>query len=348
MRVARDHLPRAILACAGVALFVLALEALKSGARGLAPLLARLEVESLRQAVGFGWIGAYLVLSGSPVAAIALSLFSSGVIGDILALGIMTGSRLGASFVVLFVGFLYHLRGHRRVASIAVGVLAFLVTTSIYVPALILGYVILTNGWFDGVRFGTPAALESLIDLASGPVIALLESWLPYWGVFLVGVGILLGAFRLFDMVLPQIDAEGSAFGNLANAIYRPWVMFAVGALFTSVTLSVSVSLTLLVPLATRGYIRRENILPYIMGANITTFVDTLFASLLLSSPRAFTIVLVEVTAVSFFSLLILAFGYLPYQRLINRLLQLILADNRSLAIFVLFTVGIPLLLLLV
>jgi Na+/phosphate symporter len=124
-------------------------------------------------------------------------------------------------------------------------------------------------------------------------------------------------------------------------------VMFLIGAAFTSMTLSVSVSLTLLVPLSTRGYIRRENIIPYIMGANITTFVDTLFASLLLNSPRAFTIVLVEVTCVSIFSLLILLFLYRPYQRGMNRLLDSVLANRWTLLAFVAVLVAIPLLLLL-
>src|SRR4029077_4677116 len=126
-------------------------------------------------------------------------------------------------------------------------------------------------------------------------------------------------AFKLFDLVLPEVDSENTRFGNLANAIYRPIIMFLVGAAITSMTLSVSVSLTLLVPLSTRGYIRRENVIPYIMGANITTFVDTLFASLLLNTPRAFTIVLVEVICVSTFSLLVLGLIYRPYQRAMTR-----------------------------
>lgn len=337
---------RAVQAIAGLALFILALELLKSGARGLEPLLVGLAVNTLHAAIGFGWLGAYLVLSGSPVAAISLSLFSTGVITDTVTLGMLVGSRLGASFIVLFVGFLYHLRGQSRVASIAVGVLAFLVTATIYLPALALGYFILVNGWFDGIRFGTPAALASFIDFLFGPLVTLIEAWLPYWGVFLVGIGVLLGAFRVFDLVLPNVDPENSRLGNVADAVYRPLVMFGVGALFTSITLSVSVSLTLLVPLTSRGYIRRENIVPYIMGANITTFIDTLVASLLLSSPRAFTIVLVEVVTVSLFSLLILAVAYEPYQRHMNRMLQWIVQNNRNLALFVAFTIGIPLLLL--
>jgi sodium-dependent phosphate cotransporter len=344
----RAGLVRAAAAIAGLALFVLALELLKAAASELAPLLSQWHVSGLRQSVGFGWLGAYVVLSGSPVAAIALTLYSSAAITELGALGMLTGSRLGASFIVLFVGFIYHLRGHRRVASVAIGVLGFAVTATIYIPALALGVWILQEGWFDGVRFGTPAALESAIDLLFDPIVLWVQMVLPFWGVFVAGIGALLGAFKLFDSVLPEIDPENSRFGNLANAIYRPMIMFAIGALFTSITLSVSVSLTLLVPLATRGYIRRENVIPYIMGANITTFIDTLFASLLLNSPRAFTIVLVEVVCVSFFSMLILLFLYRPYQRGMNRLLDLVLASRWSLLAFVAVLVAVPLLLLFV
>jgi Na+/phosphate symporter len=332
---------------AGLALFVLSLELLKAGASELTPLLERLQVSGLRQSVGFGWLGAYVVLSGSPIAAISLTLFSSGAISDLASLGMMTGSRLGASFIVLFVGFIYYLRGQRRVASVAIGVLALVVTATIYIPALALGVVIMREGWLDALRFGTPAALDSAFDLLFDPIVAQLEAWLPFWGVFVAGVSALLSSFKLFDAVLPEVDPERSQFGNMANAVYRPMVMFLIGAAFTTMTLSVSVSLTLLVPLATRGYIRRENVIPYIMGANITTFVDTLFAALLLSSPRAFTIVLVQVMTVSFFSLLVLLLGYGPYQRMMNRMLDWVLTSRWTMLTFVAVMVAAPLGLLL-
>src|SRR3954464_11276997 len=157
----RTGIIRAAAAIAGLALFILALEMLKAAARELAPLLLQWRVAGLRQSVGFGWLGAYVVLSGSPVAAIALTLYSSRAITDLATLGMITGSRLGASFIVLFVGFIYYLRGQRRVASVAIGVLAFSVTATIYLPALTLGVIILKNGWLDAVRFGTPTALSS-------------------------------------------------------------------------------------------------------------------------------------------------------------------------------------------
>src|SRR3990172_4581457 len=116
------RLRKLALAMAGIVVFIFALELLKRGASGLGPLLTSLKVEGLKDTVAFGWLIAYLVLSGSPVAAISLTLFSGGVITDVESLGMITGSRLGASFIVLFVGFLYHLRGHTRAASVAIGV----------------------------------------------------------------------------------------------------------------------------------------------------------------------------------------------------------------------------------
>ena len=82
--------------------------------------------------------------------------------------------------------------------------------------------------------------------------------------------------------------------------------MFAFGSLVTLVTLSVSLSVTILVPLALKGYVRRDRVIPYVMGANIATWIDTLLAALLLDSPRAFTVVLTEMLAGGCVSLFVL------------------------------------------
>ncbi|MEK6573941.1 MAG: hypothetical protein AABZ58_06445, partial [Chloroflexota bacterium] len=113
-------------------------------------------------------------------------------------------------------------------------------------------------------------------------------------------------------------------------------------------TMSVSVSLSVLIPLSVRGYIRRENVIPYIMGANITTFVDTLVAALLLNNPRAFTVVLIEMVSVAIVSLIILVLVYRPYERAVLRIVEAIGASQRNLAIFLLIIFGIPIALMFV
>src|SRR3989304_1822070 len=88
--------------------------------------------------------------------------------------------------------------------------------------------------------------------------------------------------------------------------------MFALGCIVATLTLSVSVALTLLVPLASRGYVKRREAIPYIMGANITTLADTLVAAMVLGNAVAVQIVLAQAIAVAFISLLFLAFAYRP------------------------------------
>jgi Na+/phosphate symporter len=112
-------------------------------------------------------------------------------------------------------------------------------------------------------------------------------------------------------------------------------------------TMSVSVSLSLLVPLSARGYIRRENIIPYIMGANITTFDDTLIAAALLANPAAVTVVLVQMVSVAIVSMIILVLLFRYYERFLNNLVSRIGRRRRNLATYILFTLGIPFILLI-
>lgn len=68
------------------------------------------------------------------------------------------------------------------------------------------------------------------------------------------------------------------------------------------------------------------------MGANITTFVDTLLAAVLLNNPQAFTVVLVEMLSIALVSVIILATIYRPYERGILTFVGWLTDDNRHLA----------------
>lgn len=333
----------------GMFLFILALELLKAGARDYGrEILRLLNVSSPANSLGFGWLLAYLFLSGSPVAAIAITLFSSGTIDAVQTFTMITGSRLGASFIVLFVGFIYALRGYQRGASVAIGVLALLTTAAIYLPALALGYWLLSSGVLGQLEVGAGAEMASFIDVIYGPIMdAVRRLDPPGWALLAAGVAALLIAFSLLDRALPEVREDSSGFGNIGRLIYRPLAMFVLGMAVTSVTLSVSVSLSILVPLSARGLVRRENTLPYIMGANITTFIDTLVAALIVGGPPAFMIVLVEMGSVALLSMLVLLLCYRQFQRGILRLQERILTSAWSLGAFVGAMLLVPLLLLL-
>jgi solute carrier family 34 (sodium-dependent phosphate cotransporter) len=320
---------------AALFLFILAIQLMKEGAQAIAPRLqGTFPVDNMVSTLGLGWLGAYLVLSGSPVAAAALALFAAGATNELQTFTMLTGSRLGASFIVLLVGFLYAVRSKNRRESIGMGVLALSMTAVVYVPGMLLGYGILKSGVIAGVQWHASAEINTVIDAVWSPIVDLAAGTIPGPLLFPVGLAVILASFKLLDQVLPSLDGERAA-ERRRTWLNKPWSMFLLGSLAALITLSVSVALTVLVPLASKGYIKREEAIPYIAGANITTLADTLVAAMILGNPVGVQVVLAEAIGVGVITLLILAFGYRPLQRGIMALDEWIVATTPRLVFFV-------------
>ena len=87
---------------------------------------------------------------------------------------------------------------------------------------------------------------------------------------------------------------------------------------------------------------RRHGIVPYVMGANITTFIDTLFAAVLLDSPRAVTVVVTQMVLTAAVSAVVLLLVYQPYQRAILGLAHRVTANRRAFIAFLAAIVLVP------
>ena len=98
-----------------------------------------------------------------------------------------------------------------------------------------------------------------------------------------------------------------------------------------------------MVPLSVRGYIRRENLVPYIMGCNISTFIDTLVAGLLLRNPTAAGIVLAEMLSIVVVSGIILLFFFQFYERSVLSFVMWLSETPQRLGVFFVLLFLIPL-----
>jgi sodium-dependent phosphate cotransporter len=323
----------AALFVAALFLFVGALQLMKTGAASLDVLQNKgVLVRNPGATLGLGWIGALFVLSGSPVAASALTLVAGGAISEIQGFTMLTGSRLGAAFVVLVVAVVYALRGGAgRKRPVSTGVMALSTTALVYIPAAGIGYAILSWAPFHSLQLTFPHQFTDIIDLVYGGLLARVEGW-NAGIIFAGGLAALLLSFKLIDAVMPELDEQ--RLGSRSSWVRRKWPMFALGSLVALVTMSVSVALTVLVPLVSKRYVKREDIIPYIMGANITTLGDTMLAAFALGSPAAVRIVLAEVIATSILSAALLAFFYLPVRRVVWRFQRQMLASRARLAAF--------------
>jgi sodium-dependent phosphate cotransporter len=319
-------------------LFILAVQIMKAGAAAVGPdIQGQFPFANGISTLGFGWLGAYVVLSGSPVAATAISLFGAGTLTKLQTFTMLSGSRLGASFIVLLTGFLWAARKRtdpNRTEPIGMGIQALTMTALVYLPGMMIGYAIIRGGLLDGLNLHANTELEAALSVIWGPAVDAIGAVVPDALLFVAGLVVILVSFRLLDQVLPKVSGDSTA-AKRATWLKRPWTMFALGCIVATLTLSVSVALTVLVPLAVKGYVRRDEALPYIMGANITTLADTLVVGMLQRDPAAAQIVLAEAIGVTIVSLAILAFWYQPVKRSVIRLDDYLVASNRRIAMFV-------------
>jgi Na+/phosphate symporter len=345
----RIRVGKIILFMMSIFLFTLAITLMKDGARSLAPLLQNtFSIDNTANCLGIGWLFSYLIMSGSPVAAASLAFFDAGVLDKMGAYAMITGSRFGASFIVLFIGFMYVLRGRDRSTSLSMGLLSLIVTFTTYLPGFFLGAIFLQTGWLDRLQPRSGVLLHSIIDKAITPLADTIATLVSNWVLFFVGLGVILLSFKLFDKCIPQMTIKESQFGRLSRLVYKPSMMFLLGALVTMVSMSVSLSLSVLVPLSARGFVRRENVIPYIMGANITTFIDTLLAAMLLRNSSAFTIIFVGILSTAIISILVLTTTYGRYHSTILNSVTWITSNNRNLAIFMIFIFILPVFLMFI
>ncbi len=319
---------------------LLGLQYLRIGAAGVGRLVAVVGGHTFAGAVGGGWLLAYVVGSGSPVAAVALGLHAGGALGGTALYGMLAGGRLGAASGVLMVGAVAWLRGRRVPDALYPGVIALVTTALLYLPAFPLGYLLARTGWFDAARVAAPPPVRGVatLFLPSADWLGAHLGGLPVFALGLVAVAL---ALRWFEAALPDVGARGGALPG------SPWGLFAVGFALTVVMVSAVAAVGLLLPLTMNGRIHRRQLVPYIIGADVGTFVDKLFVASLVGGGGGQPAVLALLAAVLATAVVVLAVAERPFSGLALRLAGRATRDGRSLLGFAVAVLSAPLLLVL-
>lgn len=329
-------------------LFVVMLALLKDGVMVFAPSMERCcTTMDGWSGMGFGWLIALLTLNGSAMAAAAVVMFNTGAIGAATSFGMIHGSRFGAGFFVLLVGCFYELRETTKRKALSTGIQTLLIAQIIHIPSFLVGYWVL-------VHLGTPSIPLMIESTQNSPVEAfvyypllVLETILPSWSWLVVGFIGLIQSFAIFDRAIKSLlDQERVVSLPLDES--QTMTLFFIGLLVTSVTLSVSISLSLLVPLVARGVIQQRSTIPYIMGAGISTFIDTFFAASLVHDSLAQGVVGLVTGSVAIVSVIILLVAYPAFERFIINATNLLVEKRWALGIYVTSLFVVPLLLIVI
>ena len=270
----------------------------------------RTVIDGELSALGVGWLGALVLMNGSVVAALSISLLHSGLVNDAEFYMMISGTRLGGSGIVFLIGVLDHL--HRRHAgledSTSMGVLTFLITHSIYIPATVLGFLLLP---FLATYMLDPRIMDRLtvqtFELFT-PVTDFIIQLLGGWLSIILSILILFLSLKLFAEVVCCLDGNVLR-RNLLVFLERKWIAFFAGMLITMATASVAFSLGIFVPLYNRKVIKKKVMIPYIMGANIGTFSDTLLAGIILETVDGVLVIFILTGLASIVTMMALAAG---------------------------------------
>lgn len=345
----RSLLSLTLIAVAAVGfLFAIQLlsEALQTLSPAIRPLFHRRMLDGI-QLVGMSWLSAYVLMNGSVVAAIALSLFSAGLIGVSELFLLIAGSRLGAAGIVLLIGALDFLRIREYSLSEAMqlGMLTFVVGHTIYVPAIVFGAGVMwllersiwltgveVDGSLNGFAFLEPytAAIIRLLGAAPSALLALL---------------LFVGSLHLLDSLFGRVDTNWLR-EQVFVLLRRRWLSFGFGLGITAVATSVAFSMGVIVPIYNRGYITRREIIPYIIGASLGTLTDTLIVAIVLNSDVGVVTILVLFAIAAVCAGAALLF-YDVYYGAVNAVQERLLRDEQMFVAFLTSLVVVPLVLVI-
>lgn len=341
----KRNLERTLYVLSGILVFVLSIKVLRESVSVLTPFLKSIFLAldlSPVNSLAFGWLTSYAIMSGSPIAALSLNLFDAGVIGTKSSFLMVFGSRLGAAFILVAIGLVEYLRGKSDlVDSMSVALLTFIVTYLVFIPGLAVSYLLFHSHFMKYFSFAVPSGFITAIDSFFGPVSSFFLSSIGAPLSFFLSLVLLYLSLSTFDRAFQGIEVKEAKSSWINYMMRKTYFSFILGALVTLAAQSVSLSLGIIVPLYLKGYVQRRDIIPYIMGANLTTFIDTFFVALILNNVVAQEIVIAVMVGNLIVTALFLI-GYKYTYEIIVRSMNYLLSHEKAIAVFMILLFLIP------
>lgn len=339
---------RILTASVSIFLFILGLQLLGESTQAVAESLRsiiKIVLTGDISSLGAGWFMAYVVLNGATSAAIGIAFLESGIIDLLGSFMFVSGSRLGASFIVVLIGILEYMQGKNDDLrdSCSIGIIQFITTYIVYIPAVILGYLGLKTLDLSILKVSGPSWLTYGLDTLFGPITTRISSILPPSAVFIGSILLLVVSLRIFDRAFQGLGQDQFRSDYLRFKLTNHWIAFGLGALITLVTTSVSLSVGIIVPMYNRGYFKRKEIIPYLMGANLTTMISAIMAAIVIKSALAMQAVLTLTIAVAITTIVVLALYNKSYQ-LVQKIFNTIMIEDKYMIAFTILLAIIPVL----
>jgi len=287
-----------------------------------------------------------ITMSWSPIAWAFISLWETLAINikNLAAIIMWTRGWVNSFLLITWLLMLFKWKSLRR--SLWITVIQFFVTLSVTLLAGIFLFPLLKVNTIWNLaeiiswKFAINGIFENITWIISGLIKNNISQAIPIlllWFVFLAA-----GLFffdKSFSFLKQKENKEIlEKFETKKNA-------FISGFVITALTMSLSVSVTILLPLYLRKLINRKLLIAYILWANISTLFDTLFLWIMTQSTIGIQVIISFLISVIFaVGIYILLFKH--YRKWIWKITDYILKNKYNFLIFTIIAMIVPILFL--
>jgi len=245
-------------------------------------------------AFGFGWLATLITQSSGAAAATLTAFHLAGIIGPIILIYMIIGTRIGTSITALFASFLIHAkrRDFRHGFEIGLANLVYAIPIAIimFLLEFFTGFFSKIGGYF--VVFGSSFKYD-IINIIVLPVINLISS-MPDNLKIVLGVIFLIGSLKYLPRFMINIWGEKYLRVKINKFLDKKWRSFLLGLGVTALLMSTSITITFLIPLVVTRITKLKKVIPYMIGANLGGVSEIVLGGLVLGGsalPAVFTYV---------------------------------------------------------
>ncbi len=288
-----------------------------------------------------------ITMSGSPIAWAFIWLWEALKIPVNNLMSIILGTRWWVNSVLLITGLLMLLKWKSLRRALGITVIQFFVTLSVTLLSATFVFALLKLNLFDNISYAlintvtNTAGIHGVVDFFSNFV----KFHIPgIINILIMGIIFLVWWLFAFDKNFSFVWDEKVA--KKIRKIENRKTAFLSWFILTALTMSLSISVTLLLPLYIRKVITRRHLIPYILWANISTLFDTLFLGIMTKSAMWVNVILVFLLA-TMISVGIYMLIFKHYKKTISLFTDKILDNKYYFIIFLIVIMFTPILFLL-
>jgi len=277
-----------------------------------------------------------VTMSGSPIAWAFISL------GDVLSINqnnlvaIIMWTRGGINSFLLITGILMLIKWKSLKRALWISVIQFFVTLSSTLISAIFVFHILKLDFMETLSqkvldwFILSSVFDVVVKFFSDKIIFVVSNNIITW---IWGILLLVGGLFLFDRSFSFIAHWKDR--KILKKIANEKNSFIAGFILTALTMSLSVSVAIMMPLYVRKAINKKMLIAYILGANVSTLFDTLFLWIMSQSAIGIKVILSFIISIAI-SVAILFALFKYYQNWISKATDYVLENKYR---FIVFTI---------